>query len=362
MAASLEANKIVGAILTAGIIASASGNLARILYKPHELEEPIFKVAAAEQPATQSQPAPAEQPFSALLASADPENGAKIGRKCLACHTVDKGGKDKVGPNLWGIVGRPVASRPGFAYSDALRKLGGEWTYDRLFAFLRKPKDFVPGTKMGFAGLKKAEDRADVIAWLRTLADTPEPLPSAEQAAAEQPAAEQPAAEGTEAPAASAQEQAAAPAEEATGQAEQAAQAEQPAAKAEQAAQPEQAPASSNPVLAMLASADPEAGAKVARKCKACHSLEKGGPNKVGPNLWGVVGRPVASHEGYSYSDALKNMGGKWTFARLEKFLRDPRKAVPGTKMGFAGIKNDRDRANLLAFLRTLSDHPEPLP
>ncbi len=362
MAASLEANKIVGAILTAGIIASASGNLARILYKPHELEEPIFKVAAAEQPEATAQAAPAEQPFSALLASADPDNGAKIAKKCLSCHTVDKGGKDKVGPNLWDVVGRPVAAREGFGYSDALKNLGGEWTYDRLNAFLRNPKEFAPGTKMSFAGLKKAEDRADLIAWLRTLSDAPRPLPASEQAAAEQPAAEQPAAESEEAPAASAQEQAAAPAE-------QAAPVEQPAAETEQAAQaeqpeaqPEQAPAPSNPVLAMLASADPEAGAKVARKCKACHSFEKGGPNKVGPNLWDVVGRPVASHEGYSYSDALKNMGGEWTFERLEAFIRNPREAAPGTKMSFAGIRKEQDRANLLAYLRTLSDNPKPLP
>ena len=355
MAASLEANKIVGAILTAGIIASASGNLARILYKPHELEEPIFKVAAAEQPEAAAQGAPAEQPFSALLASADPDNGAKIAKKCLSCHTVDKGGKDKVGPNLWDVVGRPVAAREGFGYSDALESLGGEWTYDRLNAFLRSPKEFVPGTKMGFAGLKKAEDRADVIAWLRTLSDAPKPLPAAEKAAAEPPAAEQPAAESEEASAASKQEQAAST-EQAEAEAEQTARAEQAEAR------PEQASAPSDPVLAMLASADPDAGAKVARKCKACHSLDKGGPNKVGPNLWDVVGRPVASHEGYSYSDALESLGGEWTYDRLSAFLRSPKEFAPGTKMGFAGIRKEQDRANLLAYLRTLSDNPKPLP
>ena len=350
MAASLEANKIVGAILTAGIIASASGNLARILYKPEKLEEPVFRVEAAEGEAPAAEAEAPERPFAALLAAADADNGAKLAKKCLACHTAEKGGKDKVGPNLWGIVGRPVAAREGFAYSDALRNLGGEWTYERLDAFITDPKGFVPGTKMSFAGIKKAEDRADIVAWLRTLADEPPPLPEVEEAAVEEPAGAAPADEQAAAQAeqpAAAEDSAASPAEEAAAGAP---------APAEESA------AVANPVLAMLAEADAEAGSKVARKCKACHSLEKGGPIKVGPPLWDIVGRPVASVEGFAYSDALKNLGGEWTYERLEAFIRSPRDVAPGTKMSFAGIRKEQDRANLLAYLRTLSDNPKPLP
>ncbi len=349
MAASLEANKIVGAILTAGIIASASGNLARILYKPEKLEEPVFRVEAAEGEAPAAEAETPERPFAALLAAADADNGAKLAKKCLACHTAEKGGKDKVGPNLWGIVGRPVAAREGFAYSDALTNLGGEWTYERLDAFLADPKGFAPGTKMSFAGIKKAEDRADIVAWLRTLADEPPPLPDVEEAAAEESAAGgEAAAETAEAAApAGAEDSEASPAEEAAAGAP---------------APTEESAAAANPVLAMLAEADAEAGSKVARKCKACHSLEKGGPNKVGPPLWDIVGRPVASVEGFAYSDALRNLGGEWTYERLEAFIRSPRDVAPGTKMSFAGIRKEQDRANLLAYLRTLSDNPKPLP
>ncbi len=364
MAASLEANKIVGAILTAGIIASASGNLARILYKPEELEEPVFRVEAAapgEAVAAEGEAA-TEKPLAVLLAEADADNGAKVAKKCIGCHSVNQGEKDKVGPNLWGILGRPIAAREGYAYSDALRSLDGEWTWERLDAFIADPKGFAPGTKMSFGGIKKAEDRADLLVWLQGLAEEPLPLPEADRAAAEQPAAAEQAAEQ---PAPAAEEQAA---EQEAEQPTEAPATEPEAPAEEAAAQPEPAPAAAeeaaaaNPVLAMLADADVDAGARAARSCKACHSLEKGGPNKVGPPLWDIVGRPVAAVEGYAYSDALKNMGGEWTWERLEAFLRKPREVAPGTKMSFGGVRKDETRADLLVFLRSLSDDPEPLP
>ena len=200
MAASLEANKIVGAVLTAVLIAAASGNIARMLYAPHELEEPVVRFAgeetaaasaamaeaegapageeaAAETAAAAKGEAKGEASFVELLRSADPERGAKVAKKCAGCHSFAKGGPHKVGPNLWGIVGRPVASAEGFSYSDALRGLGGNWDYERLEAFLADPKAYAPGTKMSFAGIKKLEDRAALIAYLRTLADEPAPLP-----------------------------------------------------------------------------------------------------------------------------------------------------------------------------------------
>lgn len=116
------------------------------------------------------------------------------------------------------------------------------------------------------------------------------------------------------------------------------------------------------PIVPLLAAADPAAGEKVARKCEACHSLKKGGPNKIGPDLWGVVGRERASHEGFSYSSAMQEKSGKWTYQDLNHFLYSPRSFVPGTKMTFGGIKKTSDRANLIAYLRTLSDQPVPIP
>ncbi|MBO3758522.1 cytochrome c family protein [Ciceribacter sp. L1K23] len=120
------------------------------------------------------------------------------------------------------------------------------------------------------------------------------------------------------------------------------------------------------PIATLLASADAAAGEAVFKKCASCHNADKGGANKVGPNLFGVVGHPVASHEGFSYSAALKDFsqGGSvtWTFENLNHFLTAPKKFVPGTAMGFAGLKKDDERANLIAYLRTLSDNPLPLP
>jgi cytochrome c len=132
-----------------------------------------------------------------------------------------------------------------------------------------------------------------------------------------------------------------------------------------EAAGAEAAPAAV-PVGQLLASADATAGAAVFKKCQSCHSIEKGGPNKVGPDLWGLVDRPIATHEGFSYSAGMKDFskGGQetWTFDHLNQFLAGPKAYVKGTAMGFAGIKNDKERANLLAYIREQSDSPAPLP
>lgn len=124
--------------------------------------------------------------------------------------------------------------------------------------------------------------------------------------------------------------------------------------------------AKSEPIGPMLASADASAGEAVFKKCASCHTVEKGGPNKVGPNLWSVVNRPVASHEGFSYSAGMQTFaeGGKvvWDYDHLSYFLEAPKKHVPGTAMGFAGIKKVDERANLIAWLREQADSPAPLP
>ncbi|RKE78269.1 cytochrome c family protein [Rhizobium sp. AG855] len=124
--------------------------------------------------------------------------------------------------------------------------------------------------------------------------------------------------------------------------------------------------AAATPIAVLLASADAKAGEGVFKKCASCHSIEKGGPNKVGPDLWGVVDRPIASHEGFSYSAAITEFskGGTehWTFDHLNAFLTAPKKHIPGTAMGFAGLKKDDERANLIMYLHTQADNPVPLP
>ncbi|HMR32111.1 MAG TPA: cytochrome c family protein [Geminicoccaceae bacterium] len=180
MAASLEGNKLFAAILTAGIIASGSGVLSRMVYGPHHLEEPAFRIALPEGGGEgTAAPAAEEKPLAVLLASADPAAGANVAKKCAACHSFEKGGPNKVGPDLWGVVDREVGKHEGFSYSPAMAGHGGNWTFDDLNDFLKSPKTHVPGTKMAFAGLPKETDRADVIVYLRSLADSPVPLPEA---------------------------------------------------------------------------------------------------------------------------------------------------------------------------------------
>ncbi|NJM35495.1 MAG: cytochrome c family protein, partial [Rhodomicrobium sp.] len=129
--------------------------------------------------------APAAEPFPALLAKASAEAGAAQIKKCAACHSFEQGGPNKIGPGLYGIVGHPVASIEGFAYSEALKQYGGVWDYERLSCFLANPKGCVPGTKMAFAGVKKDAERADIIAYLRSISPDAPPLPSAQGAAPE---------------------------------------------------------------------------------------------------------------------------------------------------------------------------------
>ena len=117
------------------------------------------------------------EPISELLTNASIENGGKISKKCGSCHTFNKGEPNKVGPNLYEIVGSSVGKIDGFAYSNAMINLTGKWGYEELAKFFYKPKKYIEGTKMNFAGLKKAQDRADLILWLREKSDNPLPLP-----------------------------------------------------------------------------------------------------------------------------------------------------------------------------------------
>ncbi len=170
-------NKVMGALILAGLIAMTSGFIANLAYHPGELDEPVYAIGGNAPAETQTAAAPAgPEPIAALLAAADPANGEKLAKKCTACHTFDKGGANKVGPNLWNVVGGPRAKVAGFSYSGVLKDMGGNWTVADLNAFLLKPKTFAKGTKMNFAGFKKTADRAAMVRYLRDKADSPIPL------------------------------------------------------------------------------------------------------------------------------------------------------------------------------------------
>lgn len=349
-----EFNKVAGGLLLAGVVTIFIGIFGNTLVPKHDGghgAEPHEADMAAAAPAARSEPAGPE-PIAGMLAEADIARGESITKKCTACHTFDEGGAAKQGPNLYNIVGADIAARDDFGYSDAMTEQEGDWTYANLNAFLHKPKKFIKGTKMTFVGLKKARDRADLIAYLRTLSAAPQPLPEG--------SADEPAKEGEAEP------KAALPAEPDRKQA---------------AGEPAPAPATEDrlgwsfsligsamaaePAKSLaerLAAADPEAGKKVWRKCKACHTIKKDGKKRIGPNLWNIVGANVAAREGFKYSKAMVAFGGQWTYERLDAYLTKPRKVVKGGKMSFVGLKKPKDRANVIAFMRMMADEPLPLP
>ncbi len=206
----IEINKLVGAVLVALLLLTAINVGVDEFLEPEPMEKQVYPAPAGAEQTAADEAAPAEtgtaapasetaseaaatatapaaeattaatsgaSGLAARLAAADPEAGRKVAKKCAACHDFSDKKRNKVGPALWGIVGRPKAGFDGYSYSSAFKSLKGDWTYADLDAFLTKPKAFVPGTKMSFGGLKKPGDRANLLAFLRTVGDTPAPLP-----------------------------------------------------------------------------------------------------------------------------------------------------------------------------------------
>jgi cytochrome c len=194
---SFELNKIMGAVLGTLLFVMGAGFVAEAIYHPIEDRGPGYalpepEVAAAGDATAAAEP---EVPLGTLLASADPAAGANSVKKCQSCHNFGEGEPNKQGPHLYGVVGRPEGSIPDFAYSDGMMEhnaAGDVWTYENLNHFLTKPSDYVPGTKMNFAGIRTAEERADILAYLQTLSPDPVPFPAADVAPTEPVAGAEP--------------------------------------------------------------------------------------------------------------------------------------------------------------------------
>ncbi|MCH2547077.1 MAG: cytochrome c family protein [Alphaproteobacteria bacterium] len=185
----LELNKVAAGVLVAGLLAMVAGKVADGLYHPEqELEKRGYAVEVMEDSAAGGV-AEVEKPENILpfLLTADATAGQALTKKCTSCHTFEQGGANKVGPNLYDIVGANVAHKSDYSYSDAMAAHGGTWDYNALSSFLKKPKKHVPGTKMAFAGISKDADRADLIAYLRTLSGSAKPLPTEAEVAASMP-------------------------------------------------------------------------------------------------------------------------------------------------------------------------------
>lgn len=200
---------------------------------------------------------------------------------CAGCHTIEKGDANLIGPNLYGIYGRDIASVEGYSYSEQLRSMQGIWDQNRLNRYIARPKLLAPGNEMPFAGITSSHQRSDLIEWLKT-----------------------------------------------------------------------------NPETFSLSTPETDSmrGSKLAASCTACHTFGKDDANYIGPNLWGVVGRPIASADTFDYSERLMRRKGIWTPAALDEFFREKKEFEQGSHMAFRTLKNVKDRANIISWLSTLGD------
>jgi len=323
---STELNKIaggvIGALLVFLLLSFASGKIYGTRDSGHDGEEVLaFAVEIEDAAAAADGDEKEELTIEIAIASADPDAGKKAFNQCKACHQLVDG-KNGVGPHLWGILGRDIASVDGFSYSGVLADKEGNWDIAKLSAFIEKPSGWAPGTAMSFGGMRNVQMRANLIAYMNEASGSPIDLGSA--APTETSATED-------------------------GQ--------QPSAESEGGGE---RIAATEPVGIDFSGGDAAAGKKVFRQCVACHKVEDG-KNGVGPHLHGVIGRMIAGVDGYAYSGALSGMQGVWTGEILAAFLESPRKWAPGNKMGFAGLRKEKDRIDVIVYLNEADGSPDPL-
>ena len=180
---SFELNKIIAAVLLAALIIIGIGKFADVLFYVQKPEQSAYKVDGLEvvttskDGASESAKEIKEVNIKELLALGDVTHGEKVFKKCSACHMIVSGGKNMIGPNLWGVIGRNAAAINDYNYSKAMKDYGKEWTFAEMNSYLIKPQAFIKGTKMAFAGLRKEKDRASVILYMNSKSDNPKPLP-----------------------------------------------------------------------------------------------------------------------------------------------------------------------------------------
>jgi cytochrome c len=177
---SFELNKVLGAILGTCLILLALNIGAGALFAPEKPAKPGYVIAVKAEGGGKQEAAPKETPLPVRLAKASVEKGQATAKQCQACHTFEKGGPNRVGPNLWNVVGEERGQGRGFNFSAAMKAKGGNWTFEELDKFLTDPRGYISGTAMTFAGIKNDQQRADVIDYLHTLSDNPLPLPKAQ--------------------------------------------------------------------------------------------------------------------------------------------------------------------------------------
>ena len=293
-------NTIAGWALFGGIVALGLSSLSGHYFGADKHERPEtmgYAIAGADEGAAGG--AAAVEPIANRLAKADAAKGEATFAKCKACHTIDQGGANGIGPNLWAVIGDAIGQgRGGFAFSDGLKGKSGKWDFAELDKWLTSPAAYATGTKMTCAGLTDPADRANVILYLNSKGSNL-PLPAPVAAAA--------------APAAG---------------------------------------AAATPAVAMVG--DAAAGEKVFAKCKACHTIDQGGANGIGPNLYAVAGDAIGEGRGgFAFSDGLKAHKGNWDAATLDQWLSGPAKFATGTKMTFAGLDDAKQRADVIAYLNS---------
>jgi cytochrome c len=188
-------NKIIGAILATLLFVMVIRTVTEFVYEAPMPAKPGFVVEGVQETSSGASSAPVAEAlpdWGTVLPAADVKGGEQVAQRCAQCHDWSKGGPDKIGPNLWGVVGRARATHPGFSYSSAMLANHDPWTFDKLFVYLKSPASMVPGTKMSFAGLRSPQDRINLIAYLRTQSDSPLPIPAPAPKAPAAPAAAAP--------------------------------------------------------------------------------------------------------------------------------------------------------------------------